>query len=177
MGVDVQSLGCLSAGKRELPSFQQQEVRSAPAMGRPTTIRQKHGEAECGAKSDGWTTHVSSGDEFERRWEAMRAVFLKYKESHGNCDVPTGWPPNPNLAAWVHTRKCNTKGTLLPNRKKRLEALGFRFGCHENGKRGQGNVPTGPPENNWTDCEQHAACRGKAFLSSPGLGGKSVRND
>jgi hypothetical protein len=67
-------------------------------------------------------------DDREERWEGMLAALVEYKKSHGNCDVPTGWPANPRLAAWVNTqRTCNRKRTLPSNRRKRLEALGFSF--------------------------------------------------
>ena len=67
-------------------------------------------------------------DILNERWERMLGALAKYKEVHGDCNVPAGWPPDPHLAAWVSKqRKCNTKGTLPSKRKKRLEALGFRF--------------------------------------------------
>ncbi len=67
-------------------------------------------------------------DTLEERWESMLAALVKYKEAHGNCDVPATWPPNLQLAAWVSKqRTCDAKGTLSSSRRKRLEALGFRF--------------------------------------------------
>ncbi|MGA2254201.1 MAG: helicase associated domain-containing protein, partial [Thermoguttaceae bacterium] len=52
-------------------------------------------------------------DQQEEQWKRMLASLLKYKKSHGNCDVPGGWPRNPKLAAWVNRqRKCCRRGTL-----------------------------------------------------------------
>jgi hypothetical protein len=65
-------------------------------------------------------------DGWEEQWERMFAALVRYKESHGNCDVPRGWRRNPKLADWAaRQRKFNRRGTLSPDRKKRLEALGF----------------------------------------------------
>ena len=64
----------------------------------------------------------------EQRWESMFTALVEYKKSHGNCDVPVGWSPNPTLAAWINRqRRLDTTGTLLPYRRKQLEALGVPF--------------------------------------------------
>jgi len=61
----------------------------------------------------------------DEKWERMLAELVKYKNAHGNCDVPSGWPPNPKLAAWVSTQRHYIKtGTLPPHRRKRLKELG-----------------------------------------------------
>jgi hypothetical protein len=86
-------------------------------------------------------------DQQEEQWKRMLAALVKYKKVHGNCEVPGGWPQNPKLAAWVNRqRKCDRRGTLLPDRKKRLEAVGFQFSCPETaldskGKSQQGFQP------------------------------------
>ncbi len=68
-------------------------------------------------------------DLLDERWERMFAALVKYKEAHGDCNVPAAWPPNPHLATWVRKqRTCHAKGTLPSNQRERLEALGFRFG-------------------------------------------------
>ena len=68
------------------------------------------------------------GIRYEEQWERMLAALVEYKKTHGNCNVPAGWPPNPKLAAWVNTQRTrNTKGKLSPQHRERLEALGFRW--------------------------------------------------
>ena len=42
-------------------------------------------------------------DPFETRWEEMHQELVRYKEEHGDCNVPYGWPENPKLASWVGT--------------------------------------------------------------------------
>ena len=80
----------------------------------------------------------------EEGWERMFAALVKYKKDHGHCDVPGGWPPNPDLAAWVNQqRRSNTRGTLSSRRRKRLEALGFRFRDQEAVQRSS-RTPYGP---------------------------------
>ena len=71
-------------------------------------------------------------DMLEEKWERMYAALVQYKEAHGHCEVPTGWPSNPKLASWVNTQRTfNSNGKLASHRKKRLVALGFRFASQE----------------------------------------------
>ena len=71
---------------------------------------------------------------WEERWEKMFTALAKYKKAHGNCDVPGSWPENPELSSWVvMQRTINRKGILRPERKERLEALGFRWSPHGTG--------------------------------------------
>jgi len=59
-------------------------------------------------------------------WETNYAALVEYKESRGNCDVPTGWPENPELARWVRTqRKTKGDGTLNEDRLQKLNEIGF----------------------------------------------------
>ena len=57
-------------------------------------------------------------------WEKMFAELVGYKEVHGDCNVPRGWPENLQLATWVGTQRTK-KETLTADRVSRLEALGF----------------------------------------------------
>jgi hypothetical protein len=65
---------------------------------------------------------------YDDQWKKMFEVLVKYKNAHGNCDVPAGWPGNPKLATWVNRqRRCHGRRTLPANRRERLDSLGFRF--------------------------------------------------
>ena len=67
-------------------------------------------------------------DPWEEKWEKMFAALVKYKKTHGDCQVPAGWPPNPELAAWTRSQRSGaSQGTLSSRRRKRLAQLGFRF--------------------------------------------------
>jgi hypothetical protein len=59
-------------------------------------------------------------------WEAMLATLNRYKDEHGDCNVPRGWKQNPALATWVkQQRHAEKEGKLSPERKARLDVLGF----------------------------------------------------
>ena len=76
-------------------------------------------------------------DPHDSTWETMFAELQRYKERFGHCNVPEGWPENPQLAGWVKSqrRPPRVKGrTFLPRtrkknlseeKKNRLKALGF----------------------------------------------------
>jgi hypothetical protein len=59
------------------------------------------------------------------RWEKMFAELVEYKRKHAN--VPTGIG-NRRLCIWIaKQRACYRRGCLPPDRKKRLQAIGFRW--------------------------------------------------
>ncbi|GEM_PF-6514027 len=41
--------------------------------------------------------------DMEAFWQARLRELDQYKQQHGHCDVPAGWPVNPALARWVRT--------------------------------------------------------------------------
>jgi hypothetical protein len=66
---------------------------------------------------------------YDSVWEAMLTELERYKEEHGDCNVPRGWKPNPALANWVkQQRRVEKEGKLVPTRKVRLDAIGFLWG-------------------------------------------------
>lgn len=70
----------------------------------------------------------------DRLWNAMFERLLEYKKTHGNCDVPSQWPHDLNLANWVaNQRHRNKMGQLAPERVKRLDDAGFVWAVY--GKR------------------------------------------
>jgi hypothetical protein len=59
-------------------------------------------------------------------WEDLFSELEAYREKHGNCNVPAGWPKNRRLASWVAAqRRRRQKGTLSKARAKRLDEIGF----------------------------------------------------
>jgi len=66
-------------------------------------------------------------DMLSSKWEAMFNELLQYKAEHGHANVPTNWPTY--LGTWVtlqrKARKASSRGVLSPDRKKRLDEIGF----------------------------------------------------
>ena len=62
----------------------------------------------------------------QTRWENMFAALVEYRQRHGDCNVPCGWPENPALAKWVKgVRASQKRGDLDFERIRRLDAIGF----------------------------------------------------
>ena len=69
-------------------------------------------------------------DLFDTKWEAGFSELLQYKAEHGDANVPKSWPSR--LASWVAVqREFHKKGKLLPERKKRLDDIGFEWNVHD----------------------------------------------
>jgi hypothetical protein len=67
-------------------------------------------------------------DRLEAGWEEMFAALKAYKEEHGDCNVPIGWPDNPRLAVWVREQRRFDKkqrGQLSSEKVRRLKELGL----------------------------------------------------
>ena len=59
-------------------------------------------------------------------WNQMFEKLLRFKKRKGHCDVPSVWSEDPQLASWVANQRHRKKaGSLLPDRVKKLEDLGF----------------------------------------------------
>jgi hypothetical protein len=64
------------------------------------------------------------GMERDERWNATFEKLKAYKEKNGHCRVRT--VENRSLATWVRDqRKSQEEGTLLPERRTKLDAIGF----------------------------------------------------
>ncbi len=84
-----------------------------------------------------WASHRKERDRYSgrnrsvksiKKWEQMFDVLRKYKEDHGNCNVPSKWTENKRLAYWVATQRTNYTNKQLSNdRIKRLEDIGFEW--------------------------------------------------
>ncbi|WP_231911662.1 DEAD/DEAH box helicase [Chlamydia suis] len=65
-------------------------------------------------------------DVFEEVWEKNFLELKRFREEHGHCKVPWGYPQNPSLGVWVKVqRKTFKSGELSEDRIARLEELGF----------------------------------------------------
>ncbi|CAB9511620.1 helicase [Seminavis robusta] len=62
----------------------------------------------------------------ENFWDAQYDAIVEYKEAHGDTIVPTDYPENRKLGSWVDTQRQKQKnGVLRPDRKERLDGIGF----------------------------------------------------
>ncbi len=62
----------------------------------------------------------------ESFWKEMFVALVEYKKEHGDCNVPSTWAEDKQLAAWVCSQRTNyRKGNLNDDRVKQLEDIGF----------------------------------------------------
>ena len=62
----------------------------------------------------------------DKVWSEMFQRLLKYKRKHGDCDVPSSFPADANLANWVANQRHRKKmGSLAADRVQKLSAAGF----------------------------------------------------
>jgi hypothetical protein len=68
----------------------------------------------------------------EAYWENMFRELLKFREKHGHCNVPRGYPENPQLAQWANNQ-CTSYGKkkLSKDKVKRLKNAGFLWNPDE----------------------------------------------
>lgn len=70
-------------------------------------------------------------------WDQMFEKLVHFKKQNGHCDVPSVWVPDPQLASWVANQRHRKKtGTLMPDRAKRLDDLGFAWALYGRKKTG-----------------------------------------
>lgn len=63
-------------------------------------------------------------------WDTMFMRLCHYKEQHGDCCVPTKYPPDPKLGNWVQTqRQC--QDNLTEERRRRLDGIEFAWSLRE----------------------------------------------
>ncbi len=66
------------------------------------------------------------GSGISAEWLASFDELVRYRKTHGDCDVPAKWCENPQLANWAsHQRQSRKSGTLPPERQRRLDEIGF----------------------------------------------------
>ena len=113
---------------------------------------------------------------YDALWEKMFAELNRHKERFGDCNVPQKWSENLRLASWVNEQR--TRGQLAPERKERLDKLGFVWNARDFGwekmfaelerykqRIGDSNVPQKWSENlrlaNWVSDQRKAQMRGQ----------------
>ena len=97
-----------------------------------------------------------------RKWDEMHRQLLDYRNIHGDCEVPSRWKENPQLANWVSNQRTRKKQNLLSQEEhSSLNQLGFSWELRERGTwedrfeevvayrnlHGDCNIPTTYPEN------------------------------
>lgn len=80
----------------------------------------------------------------EDRWTERYNQLVEFKQKHGHCRVPHGYPANKKLSWWVMNqraeRKKGEKGWLSQDRIRMLDNVGFIWQPH--GKRSKINIPS-----------------------------------
>jgi superfamily II DNA or RNA helicase len=67
-------------------------------------------------------------DQLAARWNEMFAALADYKNTHGNCNVPSAWKENPKLGMWCGTQRRDYKSQKLSiDRAEQLIQIGFRL--------------------------------------------------
>ena len=62
----------------------------------------------------------------DERWEEMYRQLGDFQMEHGHCSVPFRYKENRKLGKWVHDQRvAQAEGKLAPERKRRLDDLGF----------------------------------------------------
>jgi Helicase associated domain len=63
----------------------------------------------------------------EDHWDAMYEKLKAYKEEHGTCQISQNLSGDLQLQSWSHAqnRVCHLRGGIRPDRKARLDLLGF----------------------------------------------------
>ena len=87
----------------------------------------------------GWSKKTLRVDGTSDRWRTRFADLLRYKEVHGNCDVPAKWKEDKKLSNWVSQQRHNyNRGSLHVTRVKLLEEAGFSW--HRYSRNGRSDI-------------------------------------
>jgi superfamily II DNA or RNA helicase len=72
--------------------------------------------------------HQGNADGMSLEWKARFDELVRYRDEHGDCDVPTKWPKNPQLGKWASKQRfVRKRGVLHPERKRLLDGIGFTW--------------------------------------------------
>jgi len=111
-----------------------------------------------------WKVKNKMKKHYEKQWQDMFQLLLKYREDHGDCMVPRKNPALPKLGSWVHTqrviyRKCqeirakqeagkevtaadtDVLNRLTAERRQKLEEAGFDWAVKESPPRKRAAPP------------------------------------
>ena len=74
-------------------------------------------------------------------WQERRNELAEYKGLYGNCNVPSNYASNPQLATWIKCQRRQYKlyfegkaNTMTPERIADLESLGFEWELRKSSK-------------------------------------------
>lgn len=126
-------------------------------------------------------TPLPPGAKHQRQdlWERRYQDLLEYKNMYGHCNVPQNISDKPQLGYWVCKQRTEyQRGTLNPERKRRLEEVGFQWNrwdemwagrlkdlAEYKAKYGHCNVPAKwkeyPQLGTWVNSQRTSKSRGK----------------
>ncbi|MBI5393709.1 MAG: Helicase associated domain protein [Verrucomicrobia bacterium] len=77
----------------------------------------------------GFTWEVAGPRQPTQPWEVRYAELMKFKDTHGNCDVPVKYPKSSTLGAWLSSQRQRKKrGKLGAEHERLLNEIGFNWG-------------------------------------------------
>jgi hypothetical protein len=92
-------------------------------------IAQLSEEREAKLNSIGFAWNIKC---FDADWNVGFQQLLEYKEAFGDCDVPRGFSPCPQLWQWVQTQRHKNKAkTLTRERWKILKSIRLDGGSNQ----------------------------------------------
>lgn len=122
-------------------------------------------------------------DRLGSNWDERFGELVKYKEQHGNCDVPQKYLKNPTLGIWVSSQRSRYAANTIPKKQiDKLNELGFNWKTRDVHKKpwhemfeellkykemhdGDCNVPQNYPENStlgtWASRQRSLHKKGK----------------
>ena len=69
--------------------------------------------------------------QLDEQWNDTFRQLVQYRDTYGDCNVPSRWKKSPALARWVHTQRTMYRNDrLLEGRKEKLENAGFVWDCN-----------------------------------------------
>ena len=58
-------------------------------------------------------------------WKVRFQQLVDYKQVHRDCNVPQRYKPNPQLGTWVNTQRRTKEETMIEEKQKILDSIGF----------------------------------------------------
>jgi uncharacterized protein YbgA (DUF1722 family) len=71
---------------------------------------------------------VWKNEELESQWNQQHEKLVEFKRKNGHCMVPQSYEQDKSLGEWVSKqRKVHNKNKMRPDRKERLDQIGFAW--------------------------------------------------
>lgn len=112
----------------------------------------------------------------DKVWNEMFQRLIKYKKKHGDCDVPSSCPSDPNLANWVANQRHRRKmGSLSEARAKKLNEIGFVWSVYgrnhvEKAPEVKRKAEPAPPKEAQPEIEEHLYQVSGEYIQYNGIG-------